>query len=245
MIRAEKHPVLDKVIYWFFRRLTRSHFHAVYVAGADEIRQADGDRPVIAYANHSNWWDGIVLLLLTRLQRGKDFYCMMEEKQMQHYPFFRWLGAFSVDLGSRVRSAAAVRYAIRLLDSPRSFIWLFPQGKMVKASDPVEIMPGTDFLARKCPRAVMIPAVFRFQFGREQKPEIFIRIGTGYAAHENSAERMEKELKRLLDELDADLRDGMIESYEQLLSPRLSINKWWELLFRVLRGKWKGFEAGN
>lgn len=245
MIRAKRHPMGKALLTWFFIHLLRSHFQAIYAADADQIRQLDPGIATIGYANHTNWWDGPVLIFLTRLQPHKAFYCMMEEKQMRHYPFFSWIGAFSVDLQSRTKSAASVRYALKCLKNPATFIWIFPQGAMVKETDPIEIKRGADFLAHKRSAASLLPVFFRFRFRREQKPEIFIRFGTVYPAHENSPERMKKELTRLGEQIDRDLSADNLEDYECLMKPRLSVNKWWELVSRLMRGKLREFESTN
>ncbi|MEO0454148.1 MAG: lysophospholipid acyltransferase family protein [Verrucomicrobiota bacterium] len=245
MIRAEKDPFWEHVLYYFFRWLIRKNFYAVYIDGAEHLRELSRIKPVIGIANHTNWWDGVVLLLMTRIQRKKEFYCMMEEKQMKHYPFFRYLGAFSVNLESAVRSAAAVKYALNLLHQAKTLIWIFPQGEMVKATDPIKVRPGVDFLAKKSPNAMVLPAAFRYQFWREQKPCMYIRIGEPYSALENSDEKMEQTLIRLTEELDADLKSDAAQQYEHLLTPALSINKYWELFFRFVRGRWLGFKSTN
>jgi len=104
MIPAKKDPLRDSILYLYLRRMLRKNFHVIRASGMEHLRDLKKNRPTIAFANHTNWWDGLVLFYLSRCQKGKDFYCMMEEKQMKHYPFFSWLGAFSVDLENKLRA---------------------------------------------------------------------------------------------------------------------------------------------
>lgn len=245
MIPAAKDPLLDAVLYWYLKRLVSKHFHAVKIAGLKHLQGLEKTRPAIGFANHSNWWDGLMIFFLTRYQRGKDFYCMMEEKQMLHYPFFSWIGAFSVDLDNSLRAAATVRYACNLLRQNRSLIWIFPQGAMVAPHDPIKIKPGVDFLARRYKNAQMLPVALHYEFGREQRPFAYIRIGAPYLAGDNSDERLADELTRLRDLLHTDLRSGNLSEYQTLLKPSWSINKRWEWIRRALRGDLKGFNPEN
>ena len=47
----------------------------------------DNSKPVIMYANHSNWWDGFIAYLLTNRYQKKDDYLMMDIEQMKKYSF--------------------------------------------------------------------------------------------------------------------------------------------------------------
>ncbi|NJK93167.1 MAG: hypothetical protein HC904_15920 [Blastochloris sp.] len=110
---------MDSLLYLYLRGSLRRHFDSVGVAGLEHFLESGQGKPVIAVANHSGWWDGLMVFFLTRLRKDKEFYCMMEEKQLRHYPFFTWLGAFSVDPSNSVRAGAAVRYACKLLRQKR------------------------------------------------------------------------------------------------------------------------------
>src|SRR5216684_944745 len=126
MIPAQKNPALDWILYQYVHRLVR-------------LRALDPQHPVIAFSNHSNWWDALAVFMLTRAAPHKSFYCMMEEKQLRAYRFFSWLGAFSVDPTDPLRAAASVRYAIRLLRENETLMWIFPQGEMVPPYQPIKL----------------------------------------------------------------------------------------------------------
>ncbi|MEM6822372.1 MAG: lysophospholipid acyltransferase family protein [Verrucomicrobiota bacterium] len=203
------------------------------------------EQPVIAFANHTNWWDGLIVFLLTRSLRSKDFYCMMEERQMMHYSFFAWLGAFSVDLDNRIRAAATIRYACNLLKNKRSMVWIFPQGEMVSEYDDVQVKPGVDFLAKRFKHAQMLPMALHYEFRREQRPFVFLRFGAPYSARDNTDERLESELQNLVDQIRSNCQSGDFSEYQPLLKPALSINKRWEWVKRLFTGKLSGFSRDN
>jgi chlorobactene lauroyltransferase len=200
---------------------------------------------VIAYANHSNWWDGLVIFYLTRFCLGRDFYCMMEEKQLAHYRFFTWLGAFSVDATNSLRAAAAVRYSINLLKKTSTVLWIFPQGRQATPHERIQIKPGADFLSRRAPQALMLPVAFRFAFFREQRPEILICVGAPHPAFESSDAFIRGSLQSLCDALDADILRDDLTGYERLMRPGWSINKLWEAVGRVFKLRWSGFQSQN
>jgi 1-acyl-sn-glycerol-3-phosphate acyltransferase len=245
MIPAQKDPLRDSILYWALKRMLRKNFHAIRASGMEHLRGLEKTRPTIAFANHSNWWDGFVIFLLARFQRKKDFYCMMEEKQMKHYPFFSWLGAFSIDLDNSLRAAGTIRYTCNLLRTNRTLIWIFPQGVMGLPDEPIEPRPGIDFLAKKFSNAQMLPMVMQFGFEREQHPYAYARIGEPYLATENSDARIEQELTKLLQQLNADVKARDFAEYEMILSSGVSMNKRWEWVKRLFTGQLKGYSREN
>lgn len=246
MIAARKDPFLDNLLYRLYLRPSlRRHFHAIHAKGMDHLRGLPDDRSVIAYANHTNWWDGLVIFFLTRFEPNKEFYCMMEEKQLQHYRFFTWLGAFSVDPTNSLRAAGTVFYSLRLLKRRKTMLWIFPQGKMTNAHERIDIQPGADFLAHRSNNTLMLPVAFRYAFFREQRPEILISIGEPHPAAETSEERIRETLQQLADGLVADQHSGDFSRFESLMKPGWSVNKIWEAFRLLIRGRWREFKPAN
>ena len=190
MIAANKNDILDSLLYLYFRWLVRRSFHTIAGRGLEFLRHLPEDRPVLLFCNHTNWWDGLIVYLLTRQMPHKAVFCMMEEKQLKYYRFFTWLGAFSVDLTSPLRSAASLRYAQRLLQKNDTAIWIFPQGKLCRQNEPVEIKPGTDYLAANAPHALLVPVALRYDFFREDRPNVLIEIGQPFPAIDRTEGRI-------------------------------------------------------
>src|SRR5271168_2793895 len=170
--------------------MAQGAFHTIAGRGLERLRNLSEERPVLLFCNHTNWWDGLIIYLLTRQMPHKAVYCMMEEKQLKHYRFFTWLGAFSVDLSNPLRSAVALRYAQRLLQVKDTAIWIFPQGQICRPNEPIEVRPGTDFLAKNAPHAYLVPVAIRYEFFREDRPNVLIEVGEPFAAIERTDGRI-------------------------------------------------------
>lgn len=245
MIAANKNDILDSALFIYFRWLTRRAFYTIAGRGLERLRKLPHDKPVILFCNHTNWWDGLVIYLLTRQMRHKAVYCMMEEKQLKHYRFFTWLGAFSVDLTSPLRSAASLRYAQRLLQRKETAIWIFPQGRICRQSEPVEIRPGTDYLAQTSPHALLVPVAMRYDFFREDRPNCLIEIGEPFPGFDCGEGRIADECNAVYERVTKASQDQDLTGFEKLFAPRLTINKRWQWIKLALTGRLSEFTPTN
>ncbi|MEI9998079.1 MAG: lysophospholipid acyltransferase family protein [Verrucomicrobiota bacterium] len=245
MIAANKNDVLDSALFLYFRWLARRAFHTIAGRGLERLRTLPEDRPIILFCNHTNWWDGLIIYLLTRQMKHKAVYCMMEERQLKHYRFFTWLGAFSVDLSSPLRSAASLRYAQRLLQRKETAIWIFPQGKICRQNEPVEIKPGTDYLAQTAPHAMLVPVAMRYDFFREDRPNALIEVGPPFLAVDSPEGRIAEECNKVyIHVTDASLNQDLT-GFTPLFSPRLTINKRWQWVKLAVTGRLSEFTPTN
>ena len=244
MIPARKNTFLDAACYFFLLRSMRKAFHSVQLRGSENIAALAPDRPVIAFSNHTNWWDGFLVFFLTR-HLPRRVYAMMEEKQLVQYQFFAWFGAFGVDLTSARASLPGVRYALQRLEDPANLVWIFPQGKIVSPHAPIQSQPGTAFLARKATTAQVLPVSFRYEFFREDKPLILIDIGKPIDA----AAATETVIQEKCHELAAALQEVVLHQdltgFRVLLQPRWSINKRWDWFRHAISGRLKEFNPDN
>ena len=245
MIAANKNALLDALLYVYFRRLARRAFHTIAGRGLERLRELPRDRPVLLFCNHTNWWDGLILYLLTREMPHKAVYCMMEEKQLQHYRFFTWVGAFSVDLSSPAGAVASLRYARRLLQEPATAIWIFPQGRLCRQNEPVEIKPGTDYLAQKTPQALLVPAALRYDFFREDRPNVLIEIGQPFPAAELTEGRIARACNEAFARASLASENQDLTGFSPLYPPRWTINKRWQWLKLALTGRLREFSPMN
>jgi 1-acyl-sn-glycerol-3-phosphate acyltransferase len=245
VIAANKNDVLDSLLHVYFRWLTRRFFHTLAGRGLENLRQLPGDRPAILFCNHTNWWDGLIIYLLTRQMPHKAVYCMMEEKQLKHYRFFTWLGAFSVDLSNPMRSAASLRYAQRLLQKNDTALWIFPQGKLCRPGEPMEIKGGTDFLARNAPHAVLVPVALRYEFFREDRPNVLIEVARPFPTVESAEGRIEQECNAAFARVNQAAGEQDLTGFQPLFSPRMTINKRWEWVKLAARGRLREFSPSN
>lgn len=245
VIPARKNAFAERLMFWQLRRMLRRSFHCVWIRGRENLRAVAGEGAVIAFSNHTNWWDGLLIFLLTRELPEKSLHCMMEEKQLQHYRFFTWIGAFGVNLDSKREAARSLRYALRLLEEPNHLVWIFPQGEMLPPTQPILAHPGVAFLARKAKGARMLPIAFRYEFLRQDKPEVLIEIGEPIAAATTDLAAIEQAAQAVADRLAQTVASQDLSGFEGAMAPSLPINKRWEWFCRACTGRLSGFQAEN
>jgi 1-acyl-sn-glycerol-3-phosphate acyltransferase len=244
MIPANKNDIFDTVLYFYFRWLTRRSFHTIAARGLERLRTLPDDRPVLLFCNHTSWWDGVMIYLLTREMKHKAGYLMMEEKQMTHYRFFSWLGAFSVDLTSPIRSAAALRYAQRLLQVKDTAIFIFPQGR-IRRNEMIEVKPGTAYLGKSAPQALLVPMAMRYEFFRDDRPNALIEIGEPFPGIECDEWRIAHDCNETYARVNQAAREQDLTGFAPLFKPRMSINKRWEWVKLFCTGRLREFEPEN
>jgi 1-acyl-sn-glycerol-3-phosphate acyltransferase len=245
VIAANKSILLDSLLYIYFRAMFRSSFHTVAAHGLDKLKNLPKSSPVILYCNHTNWWDGLVVFMLTRAMPHKSTYCMMEEKQLKEYRFFTWLGAFSVDLASPIRALASIRYALRLLENNDTALWIFPQGKIVPPSEAIEVRPGTDYLAKRVPHAILVPVAFRYEFFREDRPNALIWIGDPFPAKDCSLAKITETCQESFSLLSEAAKKQDLTVFKYIFSPKLPINKKWQWVKMAVSGRLHKFNPAN
>ena len=65
----------------------------------------------------------------------REGYVIVEDIQLERYPFFRYLGAFSVNRSDARKAVTSVRYAANVLkNGPNRLLLIFPQGE-IRAND--------------------------------------------------------------------------------------------------------------
>ncbi len=221
------------VAYGLVRPAVWAAFHTVWLASDGPLpHPADG--PLIFYMNHPGWWDGYMAYLLHHELFGRrvEGYLMMEEAQLSAFRFFAWCGAFSVDRHSPRSAERSVRYIAALLRQRRSrALWILPQGMIVPPDRrPIALFPGTAWVAQRAGGALLVPVAMRYEFGAEQQPEVFVRLGEPHRAaagvdrKQLSADVTDR-LTATLDRLRDDVVLGRTGDYRPLLRGRVGIDK--------------------
>ena len=175
-ISEKESPLFSRLFYWYVLTLYRRRFGAVWL---DDRQLSHNTRATLYIGNHNTWWDALNPLLLSKRVIGKRARAMMDEKQLQRYPFFRRLGVFSICREHPRKALASLDHAARLLNEsgyeqkpypaetdtgqnrdlkplhnlPRSerpvVFWFYPEGKLVHPGTPVVVESGVLRLARK------------------------------------------------------------------------------------------------
>jgi hypothetical protein len=134
---------------------------------------------LLVYANHGSFWDGFIAHQLCRA-RGRDGYCMMEERTLARYRFLARLGAFSIRRFDARSTVETFRYARTLLARPRTAVFVFPEGELRPAPTlPLRLERGVEVLARLAD-APCVPLAMRYVFLEDERPDVLLAIGEAH-----------------------------------------------------------------
>lgn len=207
----------------------RKRFHALLVAGLEEA--APPPAPLLICATHNNWWDGFVALML-------DAYClrgtgclMQQEDHLRRYPFFTRLGVFGIDPG---RPRAGLRHTLLRLSEKRD-VWMFPQGRLTPADEPITVGPGFSFLARRSGCRIL-PLAIGYEWRMESNPTILCRAG-GLLSPDTEPGALAGELERLQSRVRREAATAELAAYRAVIPPRLSLNKKWDRVRCFFKGE--------
>ncbi|MBT2582748.1 lysophospholipid acyltransferase family protein [Planococcus sp. ISL-109] len=172
MIRAKKSALLERAFAVYLLPSIHKSFSHLYGRG---IRAPKG--PALIISNHSSWWDGLLFFFLNHRVWKLDVHIMMHERGLRQFPFFRRLGAFSIDRSNPKDILASLRYAEQLLKEGKTVI-LFPQGdEFHLETRPLQFHTGILYLMEKCPQVPLVPVRFYYSMRREKNPEVWIDQG--------------------------------------------------------------------
>ncbi|CAM3711126.1 lysophospholipid acyltransferase family protein [Alkalicoccus chagannorensis] len=175
MIEPTKQPMFELVFKPFNSLMVKRAFQTVWQTPFSAPMPTSGGALIIM--NHSSWWDPMMLYYMNARHWKTDGYVMMDEKGMKRFPFFRRLGAFSVNPSSGRDIVRSLDYAARRLRDGKT-VFLFPEGSEQPLHDgPFTFFGGAGKLKEEVPTAPVIPVVFSHGFLHEQKPEWFVHIG--------------------------------------------------------------------
>ncbi len=174
MIEAKKSPFFSKLFNLYNQRLLKKSFHRVYLKHA---HSTPTDHPTLFIANHSSWWDGLLVLSLTQTVVNNDCYAMMSEAGLKSFPFFRKLGGYSINKDNPKDVIHSLAYTKRLLEQSKG-VWIFPQGQEEHLEkSPLLFQPGVARIIQQVPSVTVVPVTFYYTFRHHQRPEVFITIG--------------------------------------------------------------------
>ncbi len=175
MITAKKNKRFEKLFYSYLKKyLLKRHFHTIELEGKLDV---ENSLPVLYIANHSSWWDGLLLFYMTQQQSNQEHYVMMDEQGVMAYPFFRKVGAYSINRSLPKDIVRTLRYSEQLLRD-QHVVWIFPQGQIQhQAIRPFHFQSGIGYLLQQFEQVNVKPISFHYYFGESQKPIASIRAG--------------------------------------------------------------------
>lgn len=227
----------------FFYGMLENRFFALRYKGFENYEKLNKDYPTIAYAPHTNWWDGIVgYNIVTRLF-DKEIRLMVEE--LNRFPLLRRAGAFSVNKKSPQASMKALRYAADVIgDYENVVLYLFPEG-IIKPPNyrPLEFQTGLAYIAQKAAkkygRVNLVPIAVNYFFLRADRPEVLAEIGEPIIlTDKDNIDRkdytvfLEHNLEKLCDNQNKNVSEGMLKGYETLFQQKL---RWYRKIEQRLK----------
>jgi 1-acyl-sn-glycerol-3-phosphate acyltransferase len=220
----------------YVRRKLRMQFDGMLVEGLARTRTSAQREPLIIAANHVAWWDPLVALHLDALL-GTEAYCLMDEDNLQRYPFFGWVGAVPLACGANRRALGHMRAAARLLHRPGLALWIFPQGRQRPAHlRPLAPASGVAWLSRVS-GARVVPLSLDYRYREAPEPSIFASFGAPLEADTQPLTRqLEQAWIAGLSRMDACFEAGALdaEGFELTLPPRRAAQRTVPLAGRAL-----------
>lgn len=223
MLEAKKSRWFEKVFALYNRNLFKRRFHCLNVSGLEILRNRKKDVPLIIYANHSSWWDGLVAFEISRCA-DLDSYVMMEEKQLKKLFLFRKLGAFSVIREKPREAVKSLNYATKILtEAANRALWIFPQGEILPNDlRPLKFYNGLACIMEKLRNCYAVPVAMRYEFLSQYKPEIFFKVGDFKRFsiedfnRKKATQNFEEDLTRNLEELKLDIINRNFDKFEKI-----------------------------
>ncbi len=197
----------ERFVDWLIQRDLRRCFRAVYVRGAS----ADGERPLILFANHHYWWDGYLGYWLIR-SWGRRMLVWMES--YRRFPPFHVIGALPFPPDDAQRRAHTVRRTVQVLNADPAALLLFPEG--VLHGNTERLLPfqrSLHWLACRVPQATLLPLAIHIEPSYHQYPRAFLSVGAPFASEATDASEWliaaADALQNLLRQTRADARAGV------------------------------------
>lgn len=226
----------------FFHGMLENRFFALRYKGEENYIKRDTTIPTIAFAPHTNWWDGIVGYNIVRRIFAKEIRLMVEE--LNRFPLLRRGGAFSINKKSAQASMKALQYSIDVIGNLENVLYIFPQG-IIKPPNyrPIEFQTGLAYIAQKAAekygKVNLIPIAVNYFFLRADKPEVMVEIaepilidGTNKANRKDLSETLAKALENICDKQNSDVAVGNLKGYKTLFQQKL---KWYRKIEQRLK----------
>ena len=165
----------------FFKRLFRMYVKGIFQHSFKNVwihqeYQPGRQSRTIYFMNHTTWWDGLIPFLLNEYRFNQQARAFMDHEQMQKYPFFKWMGVFSIDADNRKHTLQSLRYAVKSLQRPNASLFIFPQGEIQPITRKPQFKSGLGWLYKQYPHVDVVPIGVHHHTVRHRKPELHLWI---------------------------------------------------------------------
>lgn len=230
--------------HWAFARFFRRHMRALRLSRRGGVPEAAAraDAPLVVFANHPSWWDGVAFMLLSqRLFPGRPMFTPMEAAALSRYGFMRRIGVFGIETGTPRGASAFLRIAREVLAHPSRMLWLNAPGRFSDARErPVPVAPGVTRLPEIAPHAIFVPLALDYVFWTERRAEMLAAFGPPLTGAEllatergARAERFSAALAATMDRLAEDAISRDPDRFQALLRGQEGMGGAWPLVQRM------------
>ncbi|WLR47138.1 lysophospholipid acyltransferase family protein [Halobacillus litoralis] len=210
-------------IEWGFTRFNRLflnyHFNNILIQPPSSVP----DEKTLFLINHSTWWDPLFIFYINDRLVKSDGYGMMHEEGIRRFPFFRRIGAYSVNGDDRRHLVQSLHYSKRLLEEDKT-VWIFPQGnEQPLEKRPLEFFSGISYLTQRCPDIKVVPVSLYYALEHTKKPNAYIRLGDALPpleyeglSRKEMTRYFEESATKQLDQLRQDVIEENLQSFKKL-----------------------------
>ena len=234
--------------HFIFARFFGKHMRAARVAQWGMPRDY-GDRPLVVFANHPGWWDGVAFMLLSvGLFPKRRMFTPMDKAALDKYAFMRRLGVFGIETGTPRGAVAFLRTAQQVLTAPDRMLWMNAPGRFADVRErPVPLAPGVKRLPEIAPDAVLVPLAFEYVHWTEKRGEALMAFGPPLDARallaedrDTRTETIRAAMTETMDRLAQDAISRDPERFRIVLDGRAGmggIYGAWQYIRSVMRGE--------
>lgn len=173
MIRPQKNKWYEILLNWFLDRKFKQRFSSVNYFFDGKI---DENKSLLVIGNHATWWDGFIMWQMNRNILHKRFYAMMLETQLKRFWYFKKIGCFSINPGSK-SVLESLKLGADLLRNKENMLLFYPQGRFFSLFDEnLKFNKGVDFLLNSGGQAdILLYALFT-DYGSNELPYLNIYL---------------------------------------------------------------------
>lgn len=172
-IPAKESTLFKKLFGFYVKLFFKYRFKKVWI---HQKYQPDRNASTVYFLNHTSWWDGLIPLLLNQTKFHQQARALMKLEQMQNYPFFKWLGTFSIEPGDKNHTLHSLRYAVDSMQRRNASLFIYPEGEIRPASIKKKFAAGIGWLYSKLPEVDFVPVGIHIHTVRTNKPELHIWV---------------------------------------------------------------------
>ena len=230
MIEPKKSKRFQHLLARYLTFQLKKHFYRIWIDDQREGLKSDSGHLILA--NHSSWWDGLMVFYLNHNVIKEDSYAMMSQKGMEDFSFFRKIGAFSVNPNSPKDLVTSLKFAEKRLQEKKT-VWIFPQGKEEHLEKrPLSFMSGPSYLCERNPGIAVTMVTFYYTFRHDQRPELFMRIVNEridqriHPSRGEMTEHLRTIMESGLDGLKRDIIHEDLSTFELFLKGFPTVSEW-------------------